>query len=305
MTRRQTAKWRAIDFVLLAAVAAAAIWAARGLSESIAYRWDWPRALSYLLRFEDGEWKAGLLLHGLAATARLFVWGAIFALLFGVALAAARLAAARWARPAAIAYIELMRNIPPLVFMFVFYFFLSAQLPLPDLDAAVESPWLRAALSFCFRRFALVREFFRRGFVLGGVRRRFRGRGFARGDSVGKRRAARIGARVGLVAAANRALGGFSAGLAPRLAAARRTKRLADQGLVDFVGHFDPRIDFRRRRDGGFVGADFRKLDFGAGALFRALLAVDAGLSQTRARRRHGIGAAAAKRMTTRQAPHD
>ena len=160
MTRRQTAKWRAIDFVLLAAVAAAAIWAAQGLSESIAYRWDWPRALSYLLRFEDGEWRAGLLLHGLAATARLFVWGAIFALLFGVALAAARLAAARWARPAAIAYIELMRNIPPLVFMFVFYFFLSAQLPLPDLDAAVESPWLRATLSFCFGDLRLFENFF-------------------------------------------------------------------------------------------------------------------------------------------------
>lgn len=160
MIRERTRKWRAIDFALLAAVAAAILWAARGLAESISYRWDWPRALSYLLRFEGGEWRAGLLLQGLAATVRLFVWGAAFALLFGILLAAARLAAARWARPAATAYIELMRNIPPLVFMFIFYFFLSAQLPLPDLDAAVESPALRAALSFFVGDLRLFENFF-------------------------------------------------------------------------------------------------------------------------------------------------
>ena len=63
--------------------------------------------------------------------------GSILALVAGVGLGLGRLSGARLPRALARTYVELVRNTPPLVFVFVFYFFLSSQLQLGALASGV------------------------------------------------------------------------------------------------------------------------------------------------------------------------
>ena len=66
---------------------------------------------------------------------RLSIWGISFALVFGTLLGLARFSRSVWLRTPANAFIQLVRNIPPLVFVFIFYFFISNQLiPLLGLE---------------------------------------------------------------------------------------------------------------------------------------------------------------------------
>lgn len=119
------------------------------------YRWDWRLIPSYLLRYdaEQGRWVLNLLGQGLLTTLRLTVWGSILAVLLGGMLGICRVASSLFLRLVSRCYVELIRNMPPLVFIFIFYFFISGQLlPVLALEqwiarAAPETVWL-LTLSF-------------------------------------------------------------------------------------------------------------------------------------------------------------
>ncbi|MBT2979779.1 ABC transporter permease subunit, partial [Vibrio anguillarum] len=73
--------------------------------------------------------------QGLVATLRLSVWAMVLALVLGTLLGVARHSHFSWFRIPANAFVQLVRNIPPLVFVFIFYFFVSNQLiPLLGLE---------------------------------------------------------------------------------------------------------------------------------------------------------------------------
>jgi len=75
-------------------------------------------------------------------TVRLAVWGSLLAGLIGGLMGLCRVSRSVFLRLLGRSYVELIRNMPPLVFIFIFYFFLSGQL-LPAL--AVESSLADAA----------------------------------------------------------------------------------------------------------------------------------------------------------------
>ena len=127
------------------------------------YRWNWAPIPNYVLRW-DGErgWVANLLLQGLLTTLRLSLWSMVLALLFGMAIGIFRTSKSLLPRLLGGTYVELMRNTPPLVLIFVGYFFVSSQImPLLGIDAAVRaaSPWALQAIDFGFGDPRLLKNF--------------------------------------------------------------------------------------------------------------------------------------------------
>ncbi len=94
------------------------------------YHWDWRLIPGYFLRYdaEQGHWVMNLLGQGLLSTIRLTFWGSLLAALIGVVMGICRVSSSLFLRLISRTYVELIRNIPPLVFIFIFYFFISGQI---------------------------------------------------------------------------------------------------------------------------------------------------------------------------------
>jgi polar amino acid transport system permease protein len=121
--------WDVLLAAVIAVVAAAFCWKASAAAD---HAWEW-RALMPYLAARDGAgcWHAGLLLRGLLGTLRLGLWSTAVALASGVAVGvlSARLRGAA-ALPAML-YVSLMRNTPPLVLLFLMYFFAGSMFAEP------------------------------------------------------------------------------------------------------------------------------------------------------------------------------
>jgi polar amino acid transport system permease protein len=150
-----TAKLRLtwFDTAILGALALAVAYVAYRAGTVLNYRWNWAVVPTYLVKFDaaSGSWGANLLLQGLFATIRLAIWGTIFAAMIGVAMGLCRVSQNLFLRLISRTYVELIRNVPPLVFIFIVYFFLANQVtPLLGVDAFVRhaSPETLALLDF-------------------------------------------------------------------------------------------------------------------------------------------------------------
>lgn len=119
-----------IDILAFGAVLGLVLFAGYRVNEVLVYKWDWSRVLSYVVRFdpETGSYVPNLLLYGLATTLRLAVWATILASIFGVVMGFWRTCDNLTLRILSRSYVELIRNLPPLVFIFIFYFFISSQI---------------------------------------------------------------------------------------------------------------------------------------------------------------------------------
>ena len=129
-----------LDGILLVGLVAAAGWMWYRSAIGVAYRWDWPQALSTVFATGDAG-ETPFFLTGIYATLRLSLWGAVLASILGVLIGVGRYAGGRTLRMFCGTYIQILRNIPPLVFIFIFYFFISSQLmPLLGLDTLFNRP---------------------------------------------------------------------------------------------------------------------------------------------------------------------
>lgn len=143
-----------MDVLLLAVVAGAFGFVAFRVQTVLNYRWNWAPIPQYLVRWDTVRGPvANLLLQGLATTLRLAIWGMLLASVFGVAIGLCRVSKHLLPRLIGLMYVEIMRNTPPLVLVFVGYFFISSQImPLLGLDEAARSapPAVQAVLSVLF-----------------------------------------------------------------------------------------------------------------------------------------------------------
>ncbi|MCK5071226.1 MAG: amino acid ABC transporter permease [Desulfocapsa sp.] len=100
------------------------------VSVDLNYRWDWGVIPNYLLRWDEekGRFVSNILLDGFFTTIRLSIWSILFATIIGVAMGILRTRKRLFFRLLGRSYVELIRNIPPLVLVFIFYFFVSDQL---------------------------------------------------------------------------------------------------------------------------------------------------------------------------------
>ncbi|HHF2870045.1 TPA: amino acid ABC transporter permease [Vibrio diabolicus] len=123
-----------LDWLLLIICGIGGVWLYHRSAVGVHYLWQWKEAFELLFtpRSDGG---LPYFFQGLISTLRLSIWGISFALVLGTLLGLARFSRSVWLRTPANTFIQLVRNIPPLVFVFIFYFFISNQLiPLLGLE---------------------------------------------------------------------------------------------------------------------------------------------------------------------------
>jgi polar amino acid transport system permease protein len=77
---------------------------------------------------ETGRWEARFLVLGLIATIKISIWAMIPATIVGMILGIFRTSGNLFMRMVGRAYVETIRNLPPLVLIFIFYFFVADQI---------------------------------------------------------------------------------------------------------------------------------------------------------------------------------
>jgi len=119
-----------LDGVLAVLLAAAAAYFAYRVRVGLHYRWNWAAIPQYLFRHDAAadRWVPNLLMQGLLTTVRLSVWATLLATFLGTLMGFFRISSSLFKRLVGRTYVELIRNTPPLVLIFIFYFFVSDQI---------------------------------------------------------------------------------------------------------------------------------------------------------------------------------
>ena len=146
-----------IDVVQFAMLVAVGIWLMGLSTERLGYNWQWYRIPRYLFSFEEGRFTAGPLLEGLKVTLHISAVGLVLAFGFGLVTALFRLSSSFVARILARGYLELIRNSPLLVLLFLIYFVLGPILEISRFASAV--------LALSLFEGAYASEIFRAGIV--------------------------------------------------------------------------------------------------------------------------------------------
>ena len=144
-----------LDVVVTALIVLLAAYIAYRLTMKLNYKWNWSIIPQYLFFFDEveGRWKANVLMQGLFTTIRLTVWSTLLAMIFGFVTGILRTTPRLFNRLVGRSYVELIRNVPPLVLIFIFYFFVSDQIiPLLGVEEFVRSssPETQKVLAFFF-----------------------------------------------------------------------------------------------------------------------------------------------------------
>lgn len=128
IARRPSFGW--LDALIVALLLAGAAYLAYRVRVGLNYQWEWEAIPQYLFRYdpEQGGWVPNVIMSGFFMTIRLSIWATLIATLIGVVMGLLRVSRSRFRRMAAAAYVELTRNTPPLVLIFIFYFFIGDQL---------------------------------------------------------------------------------------------------------------------------------------------------------------------------------
>ncbi len=146
--------WRDILQFLL--VIAAIIWFITISTSRVGYNWQWYRVPRYLFRVEDGRLVAGALIQGLLFTLRISGFSLVLSLLIGLLTAFVRLSGSFMGRILSRVYLEIIRNTPLIVQIYLVYFvigpilgfgrFTSAMLALSLFQGAYLSEIFRAGI---------------------------------------------------------------------------------------------------------------------------------------------------------------
>jgi polar amino acid transport system permease protein len=140
-----------LDVFVLLALLGALVYVGYQIKVKLNYNWQWGIIPQYLFRYdaESGKWVSNYLIHGLLTTLRLSFWGTLLATFVGTVMGLLRVSTSLFHRMIARTYVELMRNLPPLVIIFIFYFFISDQImPIIGLDDFLRSSSLETQRLF-------------------------------------------------------------------------------------------------------------------------------------------------------------
>ena len=152
MLSRRRSRWSQLDTVLLLLLFSAFAYFGYRINTGLEYQWNWQVIPQYFLRHDPVEgWVPNLLLLGLLTTIRLSFWSLLLALPIGLIAGLMRTSLHLFNRLIGSTYVTLLRNLPPLVLVFIFYFFISDQI-LPFLNigerVAAAPEWLQGLSQF-------------------------------------------------------------------------------------------------------------------------------------------------------------
>ena len=154
MHQRKTRITR-LDVVVTALLLVLAAFIVYRLAVKLNYKWNWAMIPQYLWFFDEaeGRWKANVLIQGFFTTIRLSVWATLMATVFGFITGVLRTTPRLFNRLVGRTYVELIRNVPPLVLIFIFYFFVSSQvMPLLGVESFIRTrePGTQRVLAWFF-----------------------------------------------------------------------------------------------------------------------------------------------------------
>ncbi len=125
-------------------------------AENLGYNWQWQRVPRYLIKSSADGWQFGPLLQGLWLTLEITFISLILSLTIGLISALMRLSSSPMSRGIAWIYLELIRNTPLLIQIFIIYFvfapifdlgrFAAAILALSLFEGAYASEIIRAGI---------------------------------------------------------------------------------------------------------------------------------------------------------------
>jgi len=158
------AKFRPLDAVIIVLCLAVGVFVFYRIKYGLEYKGDWSAIPQFLIRrdAETGRLVVNYLLQGLITTLKLSVWAMMLALGVGLVIALFRTEGSLFLRMVGRTYVELIRNLPPLVLIFIFYFFVLDQiLPLLGIEAFIRGRSEGAArvLAFLFAEKSLFVQF--------------------------------------------------------------------------------------------------------------------------------------------------
>jgi polar amino acid transport system permease protein len=149
-------RWRAaLDSLAFLAVLVGSGWLLFAGASELQYNWQWYRVPQYFGRFEGGEFRPGPLMRGLGVTLALTGWSLLLTVVFGLAAALLQRSASWAGHALARVYVEIVRNTPMLVQLYLVYFVLA---PILELDRFVA-----AVLALALFEGAFAAEIFRAG----------------------------------------------------------------------------------------------------------------------------------------------
>lgn len=143
-----------LDCILSAIIICALSFFVWRITTSFDYDWNWASIPQFFFYHsaEDG-WHSNVLISGLLTTIRLSLWTMFFSVIVGFAVGMMSVSNSLLFKMLSGTYVETVRNLPPLVLVFIFYFFIYSLIsPLIGLDSAIDSMpvWLSDIVSvFC------------------------------------------------------------------------------------------------------------------------------------------------------------
>ncbi len=148
-------RFNALDLILLIGIAVGIVLAVNHALVSLDYKWNWGVIPQYFFRFDrsSNRWVSNLLMTGFFTTIRLAIWSSLFALIIGIAFGLMIRSKSLYLKLLGQSYVELIRNTPPLVLIFIFYFFFGSQImTLLEVDVFIStrSEGSKQVLEFLF-----------------------------------------------------------------------------------------------------------------------------------------------------------
>lgn len=131
------------------------VWLLDSGAQAMGYSWQWQRIPDYLFIYEDGQWWSGELIDGLLVTLKISSLSLLATLVIGLITALLKRSNSIVARILANSYVELIRNTPLLVQIYLLYFVFG---PIIGLDR-----FATAVLALALFQGAYTAEVFRAG----------------------------------------------------------------------------------------------------------------------------------------------
>jgi polar amino acid transport system permease protein len=116
---------RMIEIAQFIAFAALIIWGVARGAQAMDYAWKWYRVPEFVVRVVDGAWLPGPLLNGLFVTLEISVLALALTIVIGLGAAILRLSGSPVGGALVRVYLELIRNTPLLVQIYLFYFIIA------------------------------------------------------------------------------------------------------------------------------------------------------------------------------------
>jgi polar amino acid transport system permease protein len=157
-------RFRPVDAVIIALCIALGIYIVYRVKYGLEYKGDWSAIPQFLFRRsrETGRLVPNYLLEGLITTIKLSIWATLLATIAGIIMGLFRTSSNLFLRMVGRTYVELIRNLPPLVLIFIFYFFVVDQImPLLGVEEFIRnrSDSTKEVLAVFFAQEALFVQF--------------------------------------------------------------------------------------------------------------------------------------------------